>query len=264
MNALKNKLLKNRKERSVVTKKDFKGKIGDDFKAAVIEEKPSVGRKRTKAVPGARLILLSDIQPDKNQPRKNFNKAKLEELADSIKSRGIIEPITVRQDDEGFSIITGERRYKAAKKAGLNEIPCIIKEADDEDVLTYQLIENLQREDLNPVEEAYALKKLSDGKIKQADIAKLIGKSQPYISQSLKILGLPEEILKEALKKGTPKDQLLQRLRKPKPKGKPKTKPWMWKPEDKSFSVSIRFKKKDYDKEKVIKALEQLLEELKR
>lgn len=246
-----------------MTKKDFKEKIGDDFKAAVIEEKPSAGRKRTKAFPGARLIPLSDIRPDTGQPRKNFSKAKLEELAESIRSKGIIEPITVRQSEDGYTIITGERRYKAAKKAGLNEIPCIIKEADDEDVLTYQLIENLQREDLNPVEESYALKKLSDRKIKQADIAKLIGKSQPYISQSLKILELPEDVLEKALKEGTPKEQLLQQLRKPKPKGKPKAKPWTWKPEDKSFSVSIRFKKKEYNKEKVIEALEQILEELR-
>jgi ParB/RepB/Spo0J family partition protein len=252
-----------------VAKKTFKDKIQGEFtEVGVLAEQSPGAKQKTKPVPGARLIPIGQVSPDDGQPRKRFDKEKLEELAASIKSKGVIEPITVLYSDNGqYRIITGERRYKASKMAGLKEIPCIIRQVSEQDILTIQLIENLQRENLNPVEEALALKKLMDNGTKQKDAAKLIGKSQPYISQSLKILELPDKVLQEALKNGTPKEQLLQDVKDQKPKGtkkgRPKIKPWTWKPDDKSFAVSIKFSKKDYDKGKVIEALEQIIEQLK-
>lgn len=274
-------------------KKSFAEKIKDDFKAPVIEEKEAPDRKRTKAFPGARLIPLLDISPDPEQPRKKFDQKKLEELVDSIKSKGVIEPITVRpvEDEGGYKIVIGERRYKAALQAGLQEIPCIVKEVSDEEALTLQLIENLQREELAPIDEAAALKRLLHKGYSQAKVAGMIGKSQPYISQALKILELPKAILEEAKKTDVSKEHMLQlskaeepeqlelwegiktgstaeqvkaAVTKEKPsKGRPKIKPWTWKPEDKSFTVSIKFKKQDYNKGEVILALEQALKKLK-
>lgn len=275
-------------------KKTFKDRIRDDFKQPIdtTEEKEIPSKARTKAVPGARLIQISDIFPDPHQPRKKLNQEKLNELVASIKSKGIIEPITARfiEGDGYYRIVTGERRYKAAQLAGLEEIPCIIKHLDDQEVISYQLIENLQREDLSPIDEATALKKLSDNGLTQGRIAELIGKSQPYISQILKILELPRTILEEAEEKDVSKEHLLQlvksenpkalwqeikqggrtakeikeEVRKEKPsKGRPRIKPWTWKAEDKSFTVSIKFRNQDYNQEEVVKALEQLLQQLK-
>ncbi len=275
-----------------MAKKDFKEKIKGDLKpVAIPDEKEVPSKTRTKAVPGARLIPLSDISLDPNQPRKKADKEKLDELAASVKSKGIIEPITVRFVEGNYMIITGERRYKAAQLAGLSEIPCVIKEVSDEEVLTLQLIENLQREDLSPIDEAAALKKLTGAGLNQTDIAKLIGKSQPYISQALKILELPQAILEEAkeievskehmlqlskakepeqlqlwegIKTGTTAEEIKAAVKKEKPsRGRPKIKPWTWKPEDKSFTIQIKFKKNDYGKEELIRALVKLVDDLK-
>ena len=274
-------------------KKSFAEKIKDDFKpVSLMPETGTPLRERTKPVPGARLIPLTDITPDPEQPRKKIDKEKLDELAASIQSKGVIEPITVKfiEGDGKYRIVTGERRYKAAKIAGLKEIPCIAKELSDDEVLSVQLIENLQREDLSPVDEAAALKKLLDTGMTQVKVSKLIGKSQSYISQSLKILDLPENILKQAEKQNLTKEHLVQlskagnpesllpeigdgktakeikeKIREDKPtKGRPKTKPWVWKSEDKSFTVQIRFKKSQYHKEQVIQALQELIHELKK
>jgi ParB/RepB/Spo0J family partition protein len=249
--------------------KSFRENISDDFKAVdVFSDEQPAKKSRTKPVPGARLIPIRQVSPDDNQPRKNFDKDKLKELAASIKSQGIIEPITVANSNNGqYKIITGERRFKASKIAGLSEIPCIIKTVSEQDILSIQLIENLQRENLNPVEESYAIKKLIGNGTKQKDVAKLIGKSQPYISQLLKILELPENVLQKAAKNGTSKEQLLQDVKDQKPKqkkpGRPKVKPWMWKPESKEFTIQIKFRKQNPDNTEIIEALEQLLEELR-
>jgi len=245
-------------------RKSFKEKIRKDFKPAALEDRPVEG-VRTKAVPGARLIPLSEIHPDPEQPRKTFGRVKFEELLESVKSKGVIEPLSVKRDEKGYKIIIGERRFNAAKKAGLAEVPCIIKDIGEAEVLEYQLIENLQRESLKPVEEAEAFKRLSDKGHTQLEIAGLVGKSQPYISQSLKILSLPKEILDKALKENIPKEVLLKMLEKPKKpeRGRPKVKPWTWKPEGKEFTVQIKFKKKDYGRDDIIRSLEQLLQNLR-
>ena len=274
-------------------KKSFAEKIKEDFKpVAALEEKEVPSKARTKAVPGARLIPVSDIIPDPKQPRKNLDDEKLGELAASIRNKGVIEPVTVRLIDDGYMVVTGERRYKAAQLAGLEEIPCIIKHLSDEEVLAYQLIENLQREDLSLIDEATALKKLTQAGLNQSEVAKVIGKSQPYISKLLKILELPKAIIEEAqkievsiehmlqlskakepeqlqlwenIKTGTTAEEIKAEVKKKKPsKGRPKIKPWTWKPEDKSFTVSIRFRSQDYDKNEVVRALEQLIQELKK
>ena len=243
-------------------RKSFTEKIKQDFRQPVIG-KETAGRAKTKAFSGARFISIDDILPDGEQPRRKFDEEKIRELAASIKSKGLIEPITVRHDEKGYVIITGERRFKASQLAGLKEVPCIIKEIGDQEAVTYQLIENLQRENLNPVEEARALKRLTDNGVKQTEVAKLIGKSQPYVSQSLKILSLPKDILEKALEEGTPKDVLLRKLEKPKKvKGRPKAKPFVWEPKDRSFKVEIKIKKKDYSKEDLVKALFRMIEEI--
>lgn len=137
------------------------------------------------------------IEPDTAQPRKSFPDESLEELADSVKEFGVIQPLIVQKAEDGrFQIIAGERRWRAAKKAGLEEVPVIIKEYAPEEVLEISLIENIQRENLNPVEEAKAYRRLIDEyKLKQEEVAKRVGKSRTTVTNALRLLGLDDEIL---------------------------------------------------------------------
>lgn len=147
-------------------------------------------------------IEISSIFPNEEQPRKEFDKKLLEELRDSIKEHGVIQPIIVRKKGEGYEIVAGERRWRAAKAADLKEIPCIVKEIDDEEAVKLALIENLQRDDLNPIEEAFAFKKLiEDYKLTHEELAQSLGKSRSYISNSIRLLNLDEEII-EKIKEG--------------------------------------------------------------
>lgn len=143
------------------------------------------------------------IEPNKKQPRREFESSAIDELADSIKIHGIISPIIVRPVGEGFyQIVAGERRWRAAKRLGLSEVPVIIKEYDDKVAMQIALIENLQRENLNPIEEALGYKQLADEfEMKQDEIAKTVGKSRSAIANSLRLLNLPEEI-RDMLAKG--------------------------------------------------------------
>lgn len=135
------------------------------------------------------------IDNNNEQPRKNFNEEKLAELARSIEQHGVVQPIIVRNNGERFTIIAGERRFRAAKMAGLNEIPVIIRNMDEQEILEVALIENLQREDLNPIEEAFAIKSLMDEHdLTQEDVAKRLGKSRPAIANSVRLLNLPDRI----------------------------------------------------------------------
>tara|TARA_B100000029_G_scaffold358831_1_gene351662 strand:- start:241 stop:1089 length:849 start_codon:yes stop_codon:yes gene_type:complete len=144
-------------------------------------------------------ILISSILQNKYQPRKNFEKESLEELTNSIKERGIIQPLIVRksQDEDGkYELIAGERRWLAAQRAGLHEVPVLIIEADNLKSLEFAIVENVQRKDLNPVEEAEGYNRLiSEFKYDQEKVAKFIGKSRTHISNSLRILTLPKEVL---------------------------------------------------------------------
>jgi ParB family chromosome partitioning protein len=145
-------------------------------------------------------LLISDLVRSKYQPRKLFDEEKLEELTNSIKERGIIQPIIVRKSKEDKSkheIIAGERRWLAAQRAGLHEVPVVITEVDDLKSLEFAIVENVQRNDLNAIEEAQAYKRLiNDFSYDQEKVAKFIGKSRSHITNCLRLLSLPEEVLK--------------------------------------------------------------------
>ena len=152
---------------------------------------------------GVTEIDMNLITPNPNQPRKNFDPDSLMELRDSILSQGIIQPLLVEEiADSVYVIVAGERRYRAAKLAGLKTVPCIVRSFSDLQRMEVSLIENIQRENLNPVEEARAYSYLlTQSGIKQDDLAKKVGKSRPAISNSLRILNLPERML-DALERG--------------------------------------------------------------
>ena len=141
---------------------------------------------------------ISDLTRNKYQPRKRFDETSLIELSDSIKSRGIIQPIIVRDSNENnkYEIIAGERRWLAAQKAGLHEVPIVIIEADDKKALEFGIVENVQRHDLNTIEEAEGYKRLIDEfSYDQEQVAKFIGKSRSHITNSLRLLSLPVEVV---------------------------------------------------------------------
>ena len=145
-----------------------------------------------------KIIQLSEIQKNPYQPRKDFSEEKIQELAQSIKENGLIQPIIVRQSPViGYEILAGERRYRASIVAGLSEVPVIVKNLSDQDMMVHSIIENLQREDLNPVDEAKAYQSLIDKGFTHADIAEKMGKSRPYITNLVRLLNLSPFILKE-------------------------------------------------------------------
>ncbi|MCL2548498.1 MAG: ParB/RepB/Spo0J family partition protein, partial [Symbiobacteriaceae bacterium] len=140
-------------------------------------------------------IPLERIFPNRFQPRRSFEESGLQELAASIRSNGILEPILLRPLPDGFELVAGERRWRAAKLAGLTEIPSIVRYYDDRQTAEIALIENLQREDLNPIEEAGALQRLmQEFSLTQEEIARRIGRSRPYVANSLRLLQLPPRI----------------------------------------------------------------------
>ena len=141
---------------------------------------------------------ISDLTRNKYQPRKKFDETSLNELSESIKSRGIIQPIIVRDSDGNskYEIIAGERRWLAAQKAGLHEVPIVVIEADDKKALEFGIVENVQRHDLNAIEEAEGYKRLIDEfSYDQEQVAKFIGKSRSHITNSLRLLSLPDEVI---------------------------------------------------------------------
>jgi len=145
-------------------------------------------------------IDINDIKPNSSQPRQIINEEKIDELAASITSHGIIQPILLKRSGNGYEIAAGERRWRAARKAGLKQVPGIIRELSDEQLMMVALIENIQREDLNPIEEAEAFHRMcGEFKLTQENISKSVGKSRPYITNSLRLLKLPEEIQRMVL-----------------------------------------------------------------
>ncbi len=153
----------------------------------------------TKVESRTNKISLSDIVPNKFQPRKNFDEENLDDLTNSIRERGVIQPIIVRKsesENNKYEIIAGERRWLAASKAGLHEIPVVVTQADDLKSLEFAIVENVQRHDLNPMEEAQGYKRLIDEfSYDQEKVSKFIGKSRSYITNSLRLLNLPQEVL---------------------------------------------------------------------
>jgi ParB family chromosome partitioning protein len=141
-------------------------------------------------------IPVESIKPNPYQPRRNFDEEKLKEMAVTIKERGILEPLLVRKSAGGYELISGERRLRAAKIAGLKKVPCVIKTINDDEALEIALIENLQREDLNPVEEARAYKVLKDRfGMTQEEIAEKVGKDRATVANKMRLLKLPDEVL---------------------------------------------------------------------
>ena len=153
---------------------------------------------------GAVKLNINDIEPNRDQPRKDFDEQSISELADSIARHGLIQPIVVKPNANGrYSIIAGERRWRASRIAGLNEVPVIIKDADEQTLMELALIENLQREDLNAVEEALGYRSLIDGYgLTQEEVAKRMGKSRSAVTNALRLLALNSTEL-EALRRGS-------------------------------------------------------------
>ena len=147
-------------------------------------------------------LKITEVEPNREQPRKNFNQEALEELADSIKTYGVIQPIVVSKQNGYFSIVAGERRWRAAKLAGLEEIPAIIREDDEQTNKEIALIENIQREDLNPYEKALGIRNLMDKHgLTQEEVSKKIGKSRSSVSNTVRILNLAPDVI-ELVKQG--------------------------------------------------------------
>ncbi|HXG51919.1 MAG TPA: ParB/RepB/Spo0J family partition protein [candidate division Zixibacteria bacterium] len=143
-------------------------------------------------------VAIDRITPSPFQPRRAFDEATLEELAASIRNQGIIQPLVVRPKDSGFELIAGERRWRAAMRAGLTQVPVVVRQASDHEALQLALIENLQREDLNPIEEANGYRRLQEEfQWSQEEMAEKVGKSRPAIANSLRLLSLPAEIQEE-------------------------------------------------------------------
>ncbi len=156
---------------------------------AIFSQREEVGLQR--------YVPVDEIVPNPYQPRRNFPEEELLELAESIRTHGMLQPIVVRERDGRYEIIAGERRWRAAKLAGLDRVPAIIREVEsEEEMLVFALVENLQREDLNPVEKALALKKLKEEfNATDQEIGRIIGKSRSAVTNTLRLLDLPEEVL---------------------------------------------------------------------
>ncbi len=143
---------------------------------------------------------IEEIVPNRSQPRKHFDESKLQELADSIKEKGVLEPLIVRRVEGGYELIVGERRWRAAQKAGLKEVPVLVKDIQGREALEVSLIENLQREDLNPIEEAEAFRRLTEEfEISQGELATRVGKDRTTIANALRLLKLPTEVKNQLL-----------------------------------------------------------------
>lgn len=174
-----------------------RGGLGRGLNALVSEAEYETGGSAVSASNAASVTKLpiEDIVPNPNQPRIHFNETELRELSESIQEHGVLQPLLVRKHGNGYEIIAGERRYQASKLAGLEELPVIIKDVNDEEMLALALIENLQRSDLNPVEEAKGYRQLIDASgMTQEALSKAVSKSRSAITNSLRLLDLPEVV----------------------------------------------------------------------
>lgn len=177
---------------------------------SMIPKKVMPDKKQTKKeenVSRETLIKINEIEPNREQPRRNFNEDALQELADSIKQYGVLQPLLLQKKDKYYEIIAGERRWRAARIAGIKEVPAVIKEYSSQEVIEIALIENIQREDLNPIEEAMAYQKLiKEFKLKQDELAERVSKSRTAITNSMRLLKLcpkvQEMLIEEMLSNG--------------------------------------------------------------
>ncbi len=175
--------------------------LGKGLDSLIPEGKIKVGGNK----PGGNLLIdekdavvnlnINQVEPDRNQPRKTFNEDELNDLADSIKAHGIFQPLLVMKKDDYYEIVAGERRWRAAKIAELKEVPCIVREFSEKEKVTIQLIENIQRADLNPIDEAKAYRRLIDEfNMKQDELAESVGKNRTTITNSMRLLNLADEV----------------------------------------------------------------------
>jgi len=243
--------------------------------------------------PIGRLVKIDELDPNPNQPRQVMGD--LSELMASIAEKGIIEPIVVRQRAGRFQIVAGERRYQAAVQIGLREVPIVIREVDDDEIIEIALVENLQRKDLTPFEESEALQSLATRcRYTHEDMARRLGKSRSSITESLSLNGIPDEVknlcrladinsksmLLEIVRQGDPQKMVAlvekiardgatrETVRKEKeaakPKaGRPKHYTFSYKAPTKAFRLQLRFTKSRVDKEEVIEALQAIIKELR-
>ena len=166
-----------------------KSGLGRGLESLMGEANAEVGTIPTTELP------LKDIKPNRNQPRKNFDESALQELADSIEKNGLLQPLLVRKKGTYYEIVAGERRYQAAKRIGLKDLPVVIREISDDEVFKLALIENLQRSDLNPMEEAQGYRKLIDKDgLTQEELGNILSKSRSAIANTLRLLDLPKEV----------------------------------------------------------------------
>ena len=184
----------------MAVKKSGLGKgLGALIPEAAVAEKPATKKEVEKSEENSAgsLIKISKIEPNRDQPRKNFDKEALEALSDSIRQHGVISPITVQKKGDRYIIIAGERRWRAARMAGLTEIPAYVGDYSEREIAELSLIENIQREDLNPIEEAQAYKRLmTEFNLKQEEVAERVSKSRSAITNTMRLLKLSEEVQK--------------------------------------------------------------------
>jgi ParB family chromosome partitioning protein len=250
----------------------------------------------TAATPIGRMVPIEQIDPNPDQPRQVMGD--LSELMASIAEKGIIEPLVVRQRNGRYQIIAGERRYQASVRVGLRELPVVIREVDDNEIIEVALVENLQRKDLSAFEEAEALKSLGDRcGYTHEDMARRLGKSRTSVTESLALAGMPDEIrnlcrladisskslLLQVVRQSTPQKmtEFIEQLTKdggagsvtrekarrvaakPKP-GRPKSFVFQYRPPTKAFHLNLKFQRSDVDKTEVIAALEGIIAELRK
>ena len=166
-------------------------------------KRPALGRGLGALIPGGSPserkgvmnLGIEEIRPDRSQPRRHFDEAHIEELAESIRSKGVLLPLIVRRDSDGYVLVAGERRWRAAQKAGLRELPVMVREVSGKEAFEIALIENIQREDLNPIEEAGAYRRLiEEHGLTQEELAARVGKDRSTVANALRLLRLPEAI----------------------------------------------------------------------
>ena len=162
---------------------------------AVTSDKSAEVKKEAEEKAGVQTMKINEVEPNRDQPRKNFDEDALLELSDSIKQFGVLQPLLVRKRKDYYEIIAGERRWRAAKLAGVKEVPVIVKEYTDQEILEIGLIENIQRENLNPIEEAIAFKRLlEEFNLKQDEVAERVSKSRTAVTNSMRLLKLSEKV----------------------------------------------------------------------
>ena len=177
-----------------------KGGLGKGIDSLIMDKVNTKPAPKSEAMPepnGEKVfyVNIQKVEPNKEQPRKNFDQDAILELSESIKIHGIIQPLLVQKRDDYYEIIAGERRWRAAKKAGLKEVPVIVKELTEKEIVEISLIENIQRENLNPIEEAYAYKKLlTEFNLKQDEVAERVSKSRTAVTNSMRLLKLDENV----------------------------------------------------------------------